>query len=494
LPPAMFSLCWAAAYTGWASLPRGQAGLGVMAARLALPYPWSSTLQIASGMAPAIAFVWLGLLFYLVLRADRLAELSVPHFVAGVSGSLSVFLLMTLVSLNHFRHPQLDLHVMARSDFYSVFHVLVFNVPVGLTLITALLFTATADPRGGRRRPAIQSQQGPRRAGVVRGAMELLGVALCFPAACYAQAQAANPPKVQFVTVAPDVRLEVLDWGGTGRPLVFLAGLGNDAHIFDGFAPQFCAQNHVYAITRRGFGSSSKPDPTVANYSADRLGDDVLAVMDALHLRRPVLVGHSIAGEELSSVGTRHPERVAGLIYLDAAYGYAFYDSEHGEILFDFLQLKRELDEFTAGEVRDQRTYMHDLLSTATQFQRELDEAAQRDPSVPELHAPPRPTPPIPLAINFGASRYTSIPVPILAVFACPHDFTFDPTLRNDPKAMARVVGADALLTSRQADAFAAHVPSAHVVRIANADHYVFRSNGPEVVREMNGFLARLPE
>jgi hypothetical protein len=31
----------------------------------------------------------------------------------------------------------------------------------------------------------------------------------------------------QFVTVAPEVKLEVLDWGGTGRPIVLLAGLGN---------------------------------------------------------------------------------------------------------------------------------------------------------------------------------------------------------------------------------------------------------------------------
>jgi hypothetical protein len=36
--------------------------------------------------------------------------------------------------------------------------------------------------------------------------------------------------------------------------------------------------------------------PTLANYPADRLGDDVWAVIDSLGLIRPVLVGHSIAG------------------------------------------------------------------------------------------------------------------------------------------------------------------------------------------------------
>lgn len=38
---------------------------------------------------------------------------------------------------------------------------------------------------------------------------------------------------VRMVTVAPNISLEVIDWGGDGPPLVFLAGLGNTAHIFD---------------------------------------------------------------------------------------------------------------------------------------------------------------------------------------------------------------------------------------------------------------------
>ena len=61
--------------------------------------------------------------------------------------------------------------------------------------------------------------------------------------------------RVQFVTVDDNVRLEVLDWGGTGRPLVLLAALGNTAHVYDDFAPKLTANYHVYGITRRGFGA-----------------------------------------------------------------------------------------------------------------------------------------------------------------------------------------------------------------------------------------------
>jgi non-heme chloroperoxidase len=120
-----------------------------------------------------------------------------------------------------------------------------------------------------------------------------------------------SPHITQFVTVDKNVRLEVLDWGGSGRPLVLLAGGGDTAHVFDDFAPKLTPTFHVYGITRRGFGESGfSPE----GYGADRLGDDVLAVLDSLKLNRPVLVGHSLGGEELSSLyATSKPCRWAGV-------------------------------------------------------------------------------------------------------------------------------------------------------------------------------------
>jgi non-heme chloroperoxidase len=63
-----------------------------------------------------------------------------------------------------------------------------------------------------------------------------------------------SPHTIRFVTVDRDVRLEVLDWGGSGTPIILLAGGGNTAHVFDYFASKLTAHNHVYGITRRGFG------------------------------------------------------------------------------------------------------------------------------------------------------------------------------------------------------------------------------------------------
>src|SRR5579871_6893136 len=100
---------------------------------------------------------------------------------------------------------------------------------------------------------------------------------------------------VSLLGVAPRVALEVLDWGGTGAPLVFLAGLGNTAHVFDEFAPRFTDRFHVLAITRRGYGASGHPSD---GYDIGTLATDVAVVCDRLHLERVVLAGHSLAGDE----------------------------------------------------------------------------------------------------------------------------------------------------------------------------------------------------
>ena len=243
-----------------------------------------------------------------------------------------------------------------------------------------------------------------------------------------------SPHTASFVTADRDVKLEVLDWGGssTGRTLVLVPGLGNTAHIFDILATKLTARYHVIGVTRRGFGDSSAP---ASGYGADRLGDDVLAVIEALKINKPVLAGHSLGGEELSSIGSRYPEKVAGLIYLDAGYSYAFY-------------------------------------------------APGIDPF------PPPPTtqlPPIPQSIMTGTQKYTRIPVPILAIYALPHEP--GPAVSA---AMRTQTEANDVKAEAQAKAFEVGVPTARVVRIPRANHYVFVSNEADVLREMETFIASL--
>ena len=308
-------------------------------------------------------------------------------------------------------------------------------------------------------------------------------------------------PSVQFVTVDKDVKLEVLDWGGAGRPLVLLAGLGDTAHAFDQFAPKLTASYHVYGITRRGFGASSKPPVTVENYAADRLGDDVLAVCTALKLNRPVLVGHSIAGEELSSIGSRHPEQVAGLVYLDAGYGYAYYDRVRGDFMIDLFELERklaQLDPRTAAP--DIRPIVKELEQTLLpQFAKDLQ---GQEHDLAYFPPPPPPSPATPSgilrepspgsAILAGEKEHTEIHAPVLALFAVPHDVGSMPG--RDAAARAKWEAWDQERTGAQAKAFETGVPSARVVRLPHASHQIFRSNQADVLREIKAFVGSLPQ
>jgi pimeloyl-ACP methyl ester carboxylesterase len=234
------------------------------------------------------------------------------------------------------------------------------------------------------------------------------------------------PHTDQFVSVDRDVRLEVLDWGGSGRPLVFLSGLGNTAHVFDRFAPRLIDQFHVYGITRRGFGASSVP---ASGYSADRLADDVLKVIEALKLDRPVLAGHSVAGEELSSIGSRYPEKVAGLVYLDAGYAYAIFDPSHS----------CALPPVTSQQGSPKTTYA---------------------------------------AIEAGTQEYRDIKSPALAIYRTP--------------AVGELVDDAALRREACMKAFEKALPSSRVVRLPGAAHQVFTSNEAEVLKEMRDFIGGL--
>ena len=159
-------------------------------------------------------------------------------------------------------------------------------------------------------------------------AVEIL-TALAVVGGCAVTPDARSPrvptaPVSHMVPIGAGVALETIDWGGRGLPLVFLAGLGNTAHVFDTFAPQFTDHFHVVGITRRGFGASaSAPPPN----ELDTLVADVTAALDSLRLGKVVLVGHSIAGEEMTRFAELRGARCAGLVYLDAAYDRSGMDT-----------------------------------------------------------------------------------------------------------------------------------------------------------------------
>ena len=324
-------------------------------------------------------------------------------------------------------------------------------------------------------------------------AITILFVVLIVPLRAQQPAASTDPSphKSRFVTVGHSLRLEVLDWGGSGRPLVLLPGGGNTAHVFDDFAPKLTADFHVYGITRRGFGESGF-EPLTSG--ADSFGDDVLAVLDALELEKPILAGHSIGGQELSSVGTRYPNRVAALVYLDAAYPYAF-DNGKGPTLKEFEDL--------AGYPQQPPPTESDLASFGAlrQYQARVlgfmfpeGELRQQRPMTPEGRIGRTRTFPGNSLLLAGMKKYVVGGVPILVLVSMSGsvgrwaETSTDPLIREQARAYTRAM---TTLIDRQAKLVEEIVPSARVVRLAGAHHYVFLSNEADVLREMRAFLFR---
>jgi pimeloyl-ACP methyl ester carboxylesterase len=301
-----------------------------------------------------------------------------------------------------------------------------------------------------------------------------------------------SPHHATMVTVDKEVRLEVLDWGGSGKPLVLLAGAGNTAHVFDDFAPKLTSKYHVYGITRRGFGASAYSG---SEYDADRLGDDVLAVLDSLKLRKPVLVGHSLAGEELSSVASRYPNRVAGLVYLEAAYGYAF-DNGKGTAMSEMQKLPPppRVPAPSAEEHANFGAYAKWMARaqgiSLPESELRQTRATDADGRITNVRVPPGAN-----GIAKGMKKYSTIPVPALVIFAVPHSQapwiqeSSDPAVQEAAKKFA---ASEMPLVERQAKAIEDAVPTTRVVRIANANHVIFISNEADVLREMQAFLKGL--
>ncbi|MGB8259451.1 MAG: alpha/beta hydrolase [Terracidiphilus sp.] len=344
----------------------------------------------------------------------------------------------------------------------------------------------------------------------------------------------SSPHRVQMVTVEKDVRLEVLDWGGTGRPVVLLAGSGNTAHIYDDFAPRLAEKYRVYGVTRRGSGASSAPS---SGYSARRLGDDVLAVLEALKLDKPVLVGHSFAGQEVSSIATRFPGRIGGAVYLDAAYGYAFYAPSVGELSFDLPELQKKLEQFNQSQgdaklidelLQTELPAMEKDLARKKQFNDLISQvppgqghpAAADMASFTKLRAwyalnmvggnPPevelhwsfesnpdgsvgkfRPHPAV-SPEDAKWEKFTRFQIPVLAIYACPVDY--GPLIDNNQALRGKLEAYNSTDCQARAKALEEDSPGSRAVLWPRVYHYLFIARPEETLKEMRAFIDSLPQ
>jgi non-heme chloroperoxidase len=315
----------------------------------------------------------------------------------------------------------------------------------------------------------------------VLGMLALLGLIVLAAATLHGQAAPANgahtaaawtdpsPHTVRFVTVAPEVKLEVLDWGGTGRPILFV-GCYLTAHIFDDIAPKLTDRFQVYALTRRGVGASSRP---ATGYDPQRRAADVLDVMGAFRMEKPILIGSSCGGDILHTLGAEQPERLGGLVYLAAAEDPTLRSADYPNIPVDTANLP---------------TRVHRQASVAFP-EAERRELAERpiDPSIRKAI----------VEDNQVRPAYARIRVPVVAIFGTT---TFEQALKdyapaNDLQRAALVqayASGQAMLEKWQAD-LRTGIPGVRIIELSGAHLDMFLSHEADIIRELRAFAATLP-
>jgi pimeloyl-ACP methyl ester carboxylesterase len=122
-------------------------------------------------------------------------------------------------------------------------------------------------------------------------------------------------PRSRRIPGSDGLSIHVLEWSESGTPLVLVHGFGNEAHIWDDFAPLVAPHYRTVAVDLRGHGDSDH-DPE-ARYDYDFHVADLEAVTAALGIERLVLVGHSFGGRTSMLFAAKHPERMAGLVIVD---------------------------------------------------------------------------------------------------------------------------------------------------------------------------------
>ncbi len=304
------------------------------------------------------------------------------------------------------------------------------------------------------------------------------------------------------MTVERDVALEVLDWGGSGRPVVLLAGSGNTAHSFDEFALKLQDCCRVYGITRRGYGASTRP---ASGYDDQRLADDVFQVITRVRISAPVLIGHSMAGGEMTTVGRQHSDRLSGLVYLDAL-GDLEDDPPADK---EWAELQRRLppglnpkpdcppvDRSSFAAYRRTRACTMGFAFPESELRNGFDAVGD---AVGEFKTPAWVSRAIGQAQVFRRD-YSNIRVPVLALMngamtteELLQATGYQPKDDEERQLIDKFIARSRIVFGRFTDKLKRHVPDARVIWYPGAGHYIHMTREADVLAEIQSFIRPSP-
>lgn len=120
-----------------------------------------------------------------------------------------------------------------------------------------------------------------------------------------------------YITTGDNVRIAYRFDGAEHLPVLILSNsIGTSYHMWDGEVDALSQHFRVLRYDARGHGESGVP---AGSYSLDRLGRDVLEMMDALGIQRAHFLGLSLGGFIGQWLGIHAPQRIDRLILSNTA-------------------------------------------------------------------------------------------------------------------------------------------------------------------------------
>jgi 3-oxoadipate enol-lactonase len=125
---------------------------------------------------------------------------------------------------------------------------------------------------------------------------------------------------VQRIEVAPGIRLTVSTSGTLDKPTIVLSNsLATSYGMWDEVVDLLASHARLVRYDMRGHGRSDAPQNAC---SIERLGQDVLAILDALEISHTVICGVSLGAVTAMWLVIPAPDRVSGLVLANTAANF----------------------------------------------------------------------------------------------------------------------------------------------------------------------------
>ncbi|PWT71289.1 MAG: alpha/beta hydrolase [Proteobacteria bacterium] len=127
-------------------------------------------------------------------------------------------------------------------------------------------------------------------------------------------------PTVRSVKLKSGIKLQYVEQGDhNGVPMLFLHGFTDSWRSFERILPHLPKSIHAFALTQRGHGDADRP---VRGYRTRDFASDVADFMEALELKRAIIVGHSMGSTNALRFAIDYPERTLGLMLVSTFTTY----------------------------------------------------------------------------------------------------------------------------------------------------------------------------